>query len=78
MPADTTDDYTSFAFDGESSAGVNTIFTADGASVAGGANPGFIQFSALSDAGNALLINEPGQANYEGGDGNDLTLTVVP
>jgi len=34
-------------------------------------------FSNLSDGGTVTIGNTTFQANYEGGDGNDLTLTVV-
>ncbi len=36
------------------------------------------RFSNLPDGGTITLGNNTYQANYEGGDGNDLTLTVVP
>ena len=35
-------------------------------------------FSNLPDGGTLTIGNNTFQANYEGGDGNDLTLTVVP
>ena len=35
-------------------------------------------FGNLSDGGTITIGNNTFQANYEGGDGNDLTLTVVP
>ncbi|HEY2711807.1 MAG TPA: hypothetical protein VGI60_04770 [Chthoniobacterales bacterium] len=35
-------------------------------------------FSNLADGGTILIGSNTFQANYEGGDGNDLTLTVVP
>jgi hypothetical protein len=35
-------------------------------------------FSNLADGSNFTLGSNTFQANYEGGDGNDLTLTVVP
>ena len=35
-------------------------------------------FSNLPDGGTIKIGNNTFQANYEGGDGNDLTLTVVP
>ncbi len=35
-------------------------------------------FANFSDAGNVTVGSNTFQANYEGGDGNDLTLTVVP
>ena len=35
-------------------------------------------FSNLPDGGTILVGSNTFQANYEGGDGNDLTLTVVP
>jgi autotransporter-associated beta strand protein len=60
LAADTTEDFTSFAFDNESSAGSNTVFTAHGANVAGGASPGYTQFALKSTAGSATLINQGG------------------
>ena len=35
-------------------------------------------FSNLPDGGTVLLAGNTFQASYEGGDGNDLTLTVAP
>ena len=35
-------------------------------------------FVNLPDGGTITIGNNTFQANYEGGDGNDLTLTVVP
>ena len=35
-------------------------------------------FSNLADGETVTVGNNTFQANYEGGDGNDLTLTVVP
>ena len=35
-------------------------------------------FANLPDGGSVTVGNNTYQANYEGGDGNDLTLTVVP
>jgi hypothetical protein len=35
-------------------------------------------FSNLADGSTLIVGNNAFQANYEGGDGNDLTLTVVP
>ncbi len=35
-------------------------------------------FSNLADGGTITIGSNTFQANYEGGDGNDLTLTVVP
>jgi autotransporter-associated beta strand protein len=35
-------------------------------------------FTNLPDGGSVMVGNNTFQANYEGGDGNDLTLTVVP
>jgi hypothetical protein len=35
-------------------------------------------FASLPDGGTIAAGNNIFQANYEGGDGNDLTLTVVP
>jgi hypothetical protein len=35
-------------------------------------------FGNLPDGGTIRIGNNTFQANYEGGDGNDLTLTVVP
>ena len=35
-------------------------------------------FRNLPDGGTITIGNNTFQANYEGGDGNDLTLTVVP
>jgi len=35
-------------------------------------------FDNLPDGGTIKIGNNTFQANYEGGDGNDLTLTVVP
>jgi hypothetical protein len=35
-------------------------------------------FSNLPDGGTITVGSNTFQANYEGGDGNDLTLTVVP
>jgi hypothetical protein len=35
-------------------------------------------FSNLADGGTLTVGNNTFQANYEGGDGNDLVLTVVP
>ena len=35
-------------------------------------------FMNLPDGGTITAGNNTFQANYEGGDGNDLTLTVVP
>jgi autotransporter-associated beta strand protein len=42
------------------------------------ANPISGTFSNLPDGGTIVLAGNTFQANYEGGDGNDLTLTVVP
>jgi len=42
------------------------------------ANPISGTFSNLPDGGIVTLNGNNFQANYEGGDGNDLTLTVVP
>ena len=36
------------------------------------------RFHNLPDGGTITVGNNTFQANYEGGDGNDLTLTVVP
>jgi hypothetical protein len=36
------------------------------------------EFSNLTDGANIIAGNNTFQASYEGGDGNDLTLTVVP
>ena len=35
-------------------------------------------FANLTDGATVVVGNNTFQANYEGGDGNDLTLTVVP
>jgi hypothetical protein len=35
-------------------------------------------FANLPDGGTVTVNGNTFQANYEGGDGNDLTLTVVP
>jgi hypothetical protein len=35
-------------------------------------------FANLPDGGTVIIGSNTFQANYEGGDGNDLTLTVVP
>jgi autotransporter-associated beta strand protein len=43
-----------------------------------GANPITGTFSNLADGGTITVGSNTFQANYEGGDGNDLTLTVVP
>jgi hypothetical protein len=61
LAADTTHDYTSVAFGIHSKAGSNTLMIAHGASLGGGANPGFTQFSA--PAGSATLINNGGLVN---------------
>ena len=42
------------------------------------ANPISGNFSNLADGETIIVGNNTFQANYEGGDGNDLTLTVVP
>jgi autotransporter-associated beta strand protein len=42
------------------------------------ANPISGTFSNLPDGGNITIGNNTFQASYEGGDGNDLTLTVLP
>ena len=43
-----------------------------------GASPISGTFSDLPDGGTIIIGSNAFQANYEGGDGNDLTLTVVP
>jgi hypothetical protein len=43
-----------------------------------GANPTTGTFSNLPDGGIVNVNGNNLQASYEGGDGNDLTLTVVP
>ena len=43
-----------------------------------GANPINGTFSNLTDGGIVIVGITNFQANYQGGDGNDLTLTVVP
>jgi hypothetical protein len=43
-----------------------------------GASPISGTFSNLADGGTITVGSNTFQANYEGGDGNDLTLTVVP
>jgi hypothetical protein len=42
------------------------------------ANPITGTFSNLPDGGTVTINGNNFQASYEGGDGNDLTLTVVP
>jgi len=42
------------------------------------ANPVSGTFGILPDGGTITIGGNKFQANYEGGDGNDLTLTVVP
>jgi len=42
------------------------------------ANPISGAFSNLPDGSTIVLAGNTLQASYEGGDGNDLTLTVVP
>jgi hypothetical protein len=42
------------------------------------ANPIIGAFSNLPDGGIVTIDGNNFQASYEGGDGNDLTLTVVP
>ena len=42
------------------------------------ANPVSSAFSNLPDGSTVVLAGNNLQASYEGGDGNDLTLTVVP
>jgi hypothetical protein len=42
------------------------------------ANPISGTFSNLPDGSTVTIGNNTFQADYEGGDGNDLTLTVVP
>jgi len=42
------------------------------------ANPSFGTFSNLSDGSTFISGGNTFKANYEGGNGNDLTLTVVP
>ena len=42
------------------------------------ANPISGTFSNLADGGIVTINGNNLQANYEGGDGNDLTLTVLP
>jgi hypothetical protein len=42
------------------------------------ANPISGTFSNLPDGGTVTINGNNFQASYEGGDGNDLTLTVVP
>jgi autotransporter-associated beta strand protein len=51
---------------------VFTVITNNGAAAILGS------FSNLPDGGTIKIGNNTFQANYEGGDGNDLTLTVVP
>jgi hypothetical protein len=41
-------------------------------------SPISVTFVNLPDGGTIIAGNNTFQANYEGGDGNDLTLTVVP
>ena len=54
---------------------IGTVFVAiDNVS----ANPVSGTFGNLPDAATIVIGNNHFQANYEGGDGNDLTLTVVP
>jgi len=52
-----------------------TVFTAINNT---SANPISGTFANLPDGGTLAIGNNTFQANYEGGDGNDLTLTVVP
>ena len=42
------------------------------------ANPVSSAFSNLPDGSTVVLAGNTFQVNYEGGDGNDLTLTVIP
>ena len=42
------------------------------------ATPTVGTFANLADGSTVVVGNNTFQANYEGGDGNDLTLTVVP
>jgi hypothetical protein len=60
---------------GAGSIAVGTTFTAISNSAT---TPISGTFSNLLDGGTLTIGNNTFQANYEGGDGNDLTLTVVP
>jgi autotransporter-associated beta strand protein len=71
----------------ETGATFNLVATVDGAADVGSEYPVLSNTAATPIAGNfanlpdGTIINAGGnnlQANYEGGDGNDLTLTVVP
>jgi len=61
--------------DEKSTAPVGTTFTIIESS---GTSPIIDTFMNLPNGGTITADNNTFQANYEGGDGNDLTLTVVP
>ena len=54
---------------------IGTVFTAIDN---GAATPISGNFSNLPDGGTLIVGSNTFQADYEGGDGNDLTLTVIP